>query len=76
MTTPTSKTLIEQEAELLETGLALQQEGLRLLLAEMTALATLIPGAEVMAEVLAPVDPEAAARTEAEVEASFDNMPI
>lgn len=72
MTTPESKTLIEQEAELLETGLALQQEGLRLLLAEMTALATLMP----WSEAAALADPAAVARTEAEVEAGFDNMPI
>ena len=72
MTTPVSKTLIEQEADLLETGLALQQDGLRLLLAEMSALATLMPGSEATP----PADPEAAARTEAEVEAGFDNMPI
>ena len=72
MTTPAPKTLIEQEADLLETGLALQQEGLRLLLAEMSALATLMPGAGNAA----PADPDAEARTDAEVEASFDNMPI
>ncbi|MBA3911514.1 MAG: hypothetical protein C0524_16960 [Rhodobacter sp.] len=56
--------LIKQEAELLQTGLALQEQGLQLLLAEMHALAAMMPGSE------------AAHPTEAETEESFDNMPV
>jgi hypothetical protein len=56
--------LIAREAELLESGLKLQSQGLDLLLAEMQALATLIPGAP------------AHHPTEAEIEADFDNMPV
>ncbi|TAG20662.1 MAG: hypothetical protein EAZ40_09560 [Rhodobacterales bacterium] len=55
--------LLQQEADLVEAGLALQQEGLKLLLAEMQALSALIPH---------QADPA----SDAEVEAGFDNLPI
>lgn len=56
--------LIRKEAELLQAGIEAQGQGLELLLAEMRALATLMPGAQVQHP------------TEAEIEASFDNMPV
>jgi hypothetical protein len=55
--------LIQQEADLLEAGLSLQTEGLKLLLAEMRALSALIPH---------QADPP----SDSEVEAGFDNLPI
>lgn len=54
------------EAGLIEAGLSLQNEGLQLLLAEMQALAALIPAA-------VPASPPT---SDAEVEAGFDNMPV
>jgi hypothetical protein len=66
MTDPKPTDLIKQEAEVLEAGIALQAEGLKLLLAEMQALATLIP----------PGKPASAAETDASIEAGFDNMPV
>jgi hypothetical protein len=56
--------LIRTESELLQAGMKLQEQGLDLLLAEMRALAMLIPGAAMHHP------------TEAEIEASFDNMPV
>ncbi|MES2814881.1 MAG: hypothetical protein V4720_08300 [Pseudomonadota bacterium] len=56
--------LIRDEAELLAVGITLQQQGLELLLAEMHALAAMMPGEE------------ADLPTDAEVEAGFDNMPV
>lgn len=56
--------IVREEAELLEAGVKLQQEGLQLLLAEMRALAALLPGEDTRLP------------TDAEVEAGFDNMPI
>lgn len=56
--------LIRDEAELLAAGFELQHQGLELLLAEMRALATILPGED------------SDLPTDAEVEASFDNMPI
>lgn len=61
---PTPADLIRDEAELLAAGAKLQSQGLELLLAEMRALAALMPG-----DVASPP-------SEAEVEAGFDNMPI
>ena len=58
--------LIRQEAELIESGIAFQTRGLELLLAEMRALAGMLPG----------VAPVPAPGSEAETEASFDNMPV
>lgn len=63
-TTPKPGDLIRDEAELLAAGFELQQQGLELLLAEMRALAAMMPGEELQLS------------TEAEVEAGFDNMPI
>lgn len=63
MPTAAPPDLIQQEADLLEAGLSLQTEGLKLLLAEMRALSALIPHQG---------DPA----SEAEVEAGFDNLPI
>lgn len=54
----------EDDVDLVEFGLAMQEQGLKLLLAEMHALATLIPGSQTDHP------------TEAEVEDSFDNMPV
>jgi hypothetical protein len=62
--------LIRQEADLVETGLQIQSQGLSLLLAEMQALAGLIPGA------VAPASGKTRAEAEAETEAGFDNMPV
>jgi hypothetical protein len=53
-----------EEPDLLVTGIELQHQGLALLLAEMHALAALMPGETVHHP------------TEAEVEESFDNMPV
>ena len=60
----TTADLIRDEADLLATGIELQHQGLDLLLAEMRALAALMPGEP---------QPEP---TEAEIEAGFDNMPV
>jgi hypothetical protein len=64
MTARTPTDLIRDEAELLAAGIELQQQGLELLLAEMRALAALMPGED------------SRLPTDAEVEAGFDNMPI
>jgi hypothetical protein len=56
--------LIRDEADLIAAGFGLQQQGLDLLLAEMRALAALLPGEA------SPLP------TDAEVEAGFDNMPV
>ncbi|WP_333817785.1 hypothetical protein [Tabrizicola sp.] len=56
--------LIRDEAEILAAGIELQHQGLELLLAEMRALAALMPGEE------------SSLPTDAEIEAGFDNMPI
>jgi hypothetical protein len=56
--------LIRTEADLLAAGINLQQQGLDLLLAEMRALAAMIPGVD------------SSLPTDAEVEAGFDKMPI
>jgi hypothetical protein len=56
--------LIRKEADLLAAGIELQQQGLGLLLAEMRALAALMPGED------------SRRPTDAEVEAGFDNMPV
>lgn len=64
MTTRKPADLIRDEADLMATGVELQQQGLEFLLAEMHALATLMPGAE------KPLP------TDAEVEEGFDNMPV
>ena len=55
---------IHNETDLIEMGIELQHQGLDLLLAEMRALAALMPGED------------SRLPTDAEVEASFDNMPI
>jgi hypothetical protein len=64
MTARNTADFIHDEADLLAAGMELQQQGLELLLAEMRALAALIPGENKDLP------------TEAEVEASFDNMPV
>lgn len=64
MTAPKPADLIREEAELLAAGIELQQQGLELLLAEMRALAAMIPGED------------SRLPTDAEVEAGFDNMPV
>lgn len=58
--TPTPR----RETGLLDAGIALQHQGLALLLAEMHGLAALMPGED------------SRLPTDAEVEAGFDNMPI
>lgn len=55
---------VPNEAELLAAGLYLQQQGMALLLAEMHALAAMLPGEDTRLP------------TDAEVEAGFDNMPV
>jgi hypothetical protein len=64
MTSKSAKALIREEADLLEAGIELQQQGLELLLAEMRALSVMIPGQDTRLP------------TDAEVEAGFDNMPV
>lgn len=64
MTSRKPAELVRDEADLLTAGIELQHQGLDLLLAEMRALAALMPGEETHPQ------------TEAEVEAQFDNMPV
>lgn len=64
MTMTNPNDLLQAEAELLKSGLALEEQGLKLLFAEMQALTTLIPGQT------------ATLPTEAEIEEGFDNMPV
>ena len=64
MTARTAANLIRNEAELLASGAKLQTQSLELLLAEMRALAALIPGQD------------SRRPTDAEIEAGFDNMPV
>lgn len=64
MTARTPADLIRTEADLLAAGIELQQQGLDLLLAEMRALAALMPGED------------SRLPTDAEIEAGFDNMPV
>ena len=56
--------LIRTESELMDSGLELQSQCLKLLLAEMQALALLVPA----------VGPTPA--NDSETEAEFDNMPV
>jgi hypothetical protein len=56
--------MVQLEAEMIEAGLAAQSTSLDLLLAEMRALAALMPGHELEA------------RSDTEIEADFDNMPV
>lgn len=56
--------LIRDEADLVVASIELQQQGLELLLAEMRALAALMPGED------------SRLPTDAEIEAGFDNMPV
>ncbi|WP_103256018.1 hypothetical protein [Tabrizicola aquatica] len=67
--TPMDK-LVETETELVATTVALQEQGLELLLAEMHALKGMMTGAAPRAT------PATEAEIEAETEAGFDNMPI
>lgn len=64
MTARTPADLIRDEADLLAAGMELQHQGLDLLLAEMRALAALLPGEGLQQH------------SEAEIEAGFDNMPV
>ena len=59
-----AKDLLQSEADLLKAGIAVEEQGLKLLLAEMQALTTLIPGRS------------ATLPTDAETEEGFDNMPV
>ncbi len=56
--------LIREEVDLVAAGIELQHQGLELLLAEMRALAALMPGED------------SSLPTDAEIEAGFDNMPV
>jgi hypothetical protein len=64
MTKTAIKTLLEDEAEVLQMGLKLQEEGLRVLFSEIRALQAMIPVGE------------RELPTDAETEAAFDNMPV
>ncbi|WP_431299596.1 hypothetical protein [Tabrizicola sp. BL-A-41-H6] len=64
MTKAPAKDIVQQEAAVIEAGIAAQATALDLLLAEMRALATLIPGHQ------------EAPRSDAEIESEFDNMPV
>lgn len=55
---------VRGEADLLAAGFQMQHQGLDLLLAEMRALAALMPGED------------SRLPTDSEIEAGFDNMPI
>lgn len=66
MTGKKSEDLRQTEAELISAGIALQEQGLALLLAEIQALKGVITGSVPLAE----------PRTDAETEADFDNMPV
>ncbi len=61
---PTAADLVRDEAELITAGIKMQQQALDLLLVEMRALASLMPGED------------SRLPTDAEVEAGFDNMPV
>lgn len=62
-----------KEADLIQSGLALQAQGLDLLLTEMHALAALMT----LSTAPKPAkDTESEAAAEAETEAGFDNMPV
>lgn len=63
--TPMEK-LVETETELVAATVALQEQGLEVLLAEMQALKGMMSGAV----------PRATPATDAETEAGFDNMPV
>jgi hypothetical protein len=62
--------LIHQEADLIETGLQMQAQGLELLLAEMRALAGVFSATDPLQE------PKSDAAAAAETEEGFDNMPV
>lgn len=64
MTYPTPADLLLQEARLIAAGMKVQEQGLDLLLAEMRALAAILPGAA------------GDMPSDAEIESSFDNMPV
>lgn len=66
MTDQKTDELLKKEAELIDAGVALQEQGLALLLAEMQALKGMMTA----------VTPEHEPPTEAETEAGFDNMPV
>jgi hypothetical protein len=68
MTGTTPAELLREEAALIKAGLAVQQQGLDLLLGEMHALAAMLPGQNGIASAAPPSD--------AEVEEGFDNMPV
>jgi hypothetical protein len=69
MTTDHAADLVRKEAELIESGMTLQTQGLDLLLAEIRALAGILTGT-------APASSASEAETEAATEAGFDNMPV
>ncbi len=62
--------LIHQDADLIETGLQMQAQGLELLLAEMRALAGVLAATDTDHE------PKSEAAAAAETEEGFDNMPV
>lgn len=64
--------LVELTGEMTGLALAEQAMGLKLLLAEMQALTTLMPGAAAAS----PDGTLEAARNEEQIESDFDNMPI
>ncbi|MBL9051604.1 MAG: hypothetical protein JNK19_15950 [Tabrizicola sp.] len=64
MTARKPSDLIREEVDLVAAGIELQHQGLELLLAEMRALAALMPGED------------SSLPTDAEIEAGFDNMPV
>lgn len=74
MSDPDTADLIRKDAELVESGLKLQAEGLKLLLAEMQALAGVISAA--VPPMATGTDAKTEAEAEARTEAGFDNMPV
>jgi hypothetical protein len=77
MTRSKTPDLIEAEAALVTSGIALQTQSLALLLAEMQALSDLFASPALgRIKPADPADPSVRARAEAETEAGFDNMPV
>jgi hypothetical protein len=76
MNSPSPADLIRQETDLLQAGLTLQQQGLQLLLAEMCALAAVMPGNPSTDPAQTGAGQHPGTSTDAEIEASFDNMPV
>lgn len=74
MTDKRIETLAEVAGQMTQAAMAGQGVGLNLLLAEMQALAVMMPGAGLVPQ--PPRSPEQILADEAATEADFDNMPV